>query len=86
MERRRNETKGKAPIIGERVLCRESYVFLTGEMSMGTIGNCYEAPTTDTSASRTESDTSCQKYPRLIDRAILYIISFIPIIVLQRKN
>ena len=45
MERRRNETKGKAPIIGVRVLCRESYVFLTGEMSTGTIGNCYGAPT-----------------------------------------
>lgn len=45
MERSRNETKGKVPIIGVRVLCRESYVFLTGEMSTGTIGNCYGAPT-----------------------------------------
>lgn len=73
MERRRNETKGKAPIIGERVLCRESYVFLTGEMSMGTIGNCYEAPTTDTSTSRTKSGTRCQKYPQSIDNIVCNI-------------
>lgn len=52
MERSRNETKGKAPIIGVRVLCRESYVFLTGEMSTGTIGSCYGAPTRLYAASR----------------------------------
>lgn len=87
MERRRNETKRKPPIIGERALCRESYVFLTGEMSMGTIGNCYEAPTTDTSVSRTEPGTSCQKYPQRTDRTILYYVYntyLIQLIVLQK--
>lgn len=88
MERRRNETKRKAPIIGERALCRESYVFLTGEMSMGTIGNCYEAPTTDTSASRTEPGTSCQKYPQRLNRTILcytYKIYILLLIIVLQK-
>lgn len=64
MERSRNETKGKAPIIGVRVLCRESYVFLTGEMSTGTIGNCYGAPTRRYAGYREQSGTSSQKYFR----------------------
>lgn len=76
MERRRNGTKGKAPIIGERALCRESYVFLTGEMSMGTIGNCYEAPTTDTSASRVGYKLSKVFSAYRQNNIILHVISY----------